>query len=262
MTIVVDPAWWKSLFDEVYLLTDARSIDDAAVTRQEVDVFLALLPVTPEDRLLDLCGGQGRHALELGRRGFRHCTVLDYSRSLLTVGSREAARRRYPIGFVQGDARRTALASESFDSVLIVGNSLGYLPEPDADRVILRESRRLLRPGGWLLLDVTDGAAVRRTMAPSAWHEIGTDVVVCRRREIVDGRICAREMVLSKKEGLIRDRTYGIRLYGAEALATLAARAGFDAVQIHAQGTRAAPGVDLGCMNHRLLVTARRPSAD
>lgn len=261
MSIVVDPAWWKTLFDEVYLVTDARSVDDAAVTRQEVDVFLALLPVTPDERLLDLCGGQGRHALELLRRGFRHCTVLDYSRSLLRVGAREAARRRYPLGFVQGDARRTALASASFDYVFIVGNSLGYLPEPDADGEILRESLRLLKPGGGLLLDVTDGGAVRRTMAPTAWHEIGDDVVVCRRREIVDGRICAREMVLSKTRGLIRDRTYGIRLYDGEELAALAARAGFDAVQIHTRGTRTRQGVDLGCMNHRLLVTARRPSA-
>ena len=32
MTIEVDPDWWKTLFDEVYLLTDARSVDDARVT--------------------------------------------------------------------------------------------------------------------------------------------------------------------------------------------------------------------------------------
>jgi hypothetical protein len=26
MSIKVDPDWWKTLFDEVYLLTDARSV--------------------------------------------------------------------------------------------------------------------------------------------------------------------------------------------------------------------------------------------
>jgi D-alanine-D-alanine ligase len=260
MNIGVEPDWWKTLFDEVYLVTDARSVDDAAVTRQEIDVFTALLPMAPQDRILDLCGGHGRHALELVRRGFRHCTVFDYSRPLLNIGYREAARRQHPVDFVQGDARSTGLASKTFDQVLILGNSLGYIPEPDADVDILHESLRLLKPGGRLLLDVTDGRAVRRKIAPSAWHEIGDDVVVCRQREVVDERICAREMVLSKTRGLIRDRTYGIRLYGAEELAALAAGAGFEAVQVHPQEGRHR-GRDVGCMNHRLLVTACRPSS-
>lgn len=262
MTIAVDPAWWKTLFDEVYLLTDARSVDDAAVTRQEVDVFLALLPVAPGDRILDLCGGHGRHALELGRRGFRHSTVLDYSQRLLTRGQREAALRRCPVRFVQGDARCTALASQSFDYVFILGNSLGYVPEPEADLAILQESRRLLKPRGRLLLDVSDGDAVRRKIAPLAWHEIGDDIVVCRQREILDDRICAREMVLSKAKGLIRDRTYCIRLYGPGDLASLVTRAGFEAVQVHPHGAQQHLGVDVGCMHHRLLITARRPPSN
>ncbi len=33
MTIDVDPDWWKTLFDEVYLMTDARSIGDEVITR-------------------------------------------------------------------------------------------------------------------------------------------------------------------------------------------------------------------------------------
>jgi len=63
MTIDVDPDWWKTLFDEVYLMTDARSIGDAAITRQEINIFTSLVPMQPHDRILDLCGGQGRHAL-------------------------------------------------------------------------------------------------------------------------------------------------------------------------------------------------------
>ena len=59
----------------------------------------------------------------------------------------------------------------------------------------------------------------------------------------------------------IRDRTYGIRLYGADDLAALAARAGFEEIKVHPHGGRPQQGRDLGCMNHRLLVTARRTTA-
>ncbi|MGD8955522.1 MAG: class I SAM-dependent methyltransferase, partial [Desulfobacterales bacterium] len=90
MTIDVDPDWWKTLFDEVYLVTDARSVGDDDITRQEIDIFLALVPMQSDDRILDLCGGHGRHTLELCRRGFHDCTVLDYSQPLLDIGARVA----------------------------------------------------------------------------------------------------------------------------------------------------------------------------
>jgi D-alanine-D-alanine ligase len=260
MTIGVDPEWWRTLFDEVYLVTDARSVDNAAVTRQEIDIFTALVPMQPSERILDLCGGHGRHALELCRRGFEHCIVLDYSSVLLNIGRGDAAHDCRSVRFVQGDARRTALAGEAFEHVLILGNSLGYIFEAEADLSILQESRRLLKPRGWLLLDVTDGAAVRARIAPRAWHEIGDDVVVCRQREIEGERICAREMVLSKRRGMIRDRTYCIRLYGSEDLVDLLDRAGFVDVHVHNGAASVRPKEDVGCMNHRLLLTARKPS--
>ena len=61
MSFDVSPNWWKSLFDELYLLTDARTIADDELTRREVDVLCELLPLKYDDRILDLCGGQGRH---------------------------------------------------------------------------------------------------------------------------------------------------------------------------------------------------------
>ena len=258
MSIDVDPDWWKTLFDEVYLLTDARSVNDADITRREMDIFTSLIPIKPHDCILDLCGGHGRHALELCRRGFRDCTVLDYSQPLLDIGARHAADRQYPVRFFQGDARHTFLDAETFDHVLILGNSLGYLLEADADLNILEESRRLLKPRGWLLLDVSDGEAARTKVAPQAWHEIDDDVVVCRQRELKEDRICAREMVLSKDNGLIRDRSYCIRLYGAEELNALVARAGFCDVQVHTDASAIQVNVDVGCMNHRLVVVARK----
>jgi hypothetical protein len=32
MSIQIESDWWKSLFDEVYLMTDARSVRDDALT--------------------------------------------------------------------------------------------------------------------------------------------------------------------------------------------------------------------------------------
>jgi len=259
MTIQVDPDWWKSLFDEIYLITDARSINDEAVTREEISIFTSLIPLKPGDRILDLCGGHGRHSLELSRRGFCDCTVLDYSQPLLDIGTRDATDKNCAVQFVQGDARDTRLPAAAFDHVLILGNSLGYLPKPDADLSILAESKRLLKPGGWLLLDVSDGEAAQTKITPLAWHEIDDDIVVCRQREVNAGRVHAREMVLSKKDGLIRDKTYGIQLYGEQTLAALVIKSGFEKVTVYTDTSALPPDVDMGCMNHRLVAVARKP---
>ena len=255
----VDPDWWKTLFDEIYLITDSRSVADDEITRQEITLFSSLIPIQPDDSILDLCGGHGRHALELCRRGCRDCTVLDYSQPLLDIGEQNARDRQYPIRFIQGDARQTSLPAETFDHVLILGNSLGYIMEPEADLKILTESLRLLKPGGWLLLDIGNGEAARTKLAPQAWHEIGDDIVVCRQREVKGSRICAREMVLSKAEGLIRDKTYCIQLYDADELADMAAWAGFVDVSVYSDVSALEKAADVGCMNHRLVAVARRP---
>ena len=90
MTMKVDPDWWKTMFDEVYLLTDARSVCDKEITRCEVDLICELTPIRPEHRILDLCGGHGRHSLELCSRGFTGCTLLDYSQHLIDCARIEA----------------------------------------------------------------------------------------------------------------------------------------------------------------------------
>jgi len=257
MAITVDPDWWKTLFDEVYLMTDARTVCDEERTIQETDIFLQLMELQADHRILDLCGGQGRHAIEFCRRGFSECTVLDYSAPLLKIGAEEAGRAGYPVRFVQADARKSGLAGESYDRVMILGNSLGYIPDDTADKSIVKECFRMLSTRGLLLLDVSDGKAVQENIAANAWHEIGDDICVCREREISGNRLQVREIVLSRRSGLVRDRTYGIRLYEFSDIAALAEEAGFIDIRRH-DGEGSKSKEDLGCMTNRMVITARK----
>lgn len=260
MKIDVKPDWWKTLFDEVYLLTDARTVCNDEVTRREVDFICESLPLKPSDAILDLCGGQGRHSLELARRGYSGCTVLDYSQVLLERGRASAEQAGRCVDFVQGDATATGLPGKTYDHVLILGNSLGYLPETVDDLKIMRESIRLLKPGGWLLVDVTDGGVVRKKFNPNAWHEIEGKIVVCRQRELNDNIIRAREVVLCKDRGLMRDESYAIRLYAPESLEELVTNAGYSNIRVQRGFSAQDQQGDCGFMNHRLIITARKSS--
>ena len=259
MNIGTEEDWWKTLFDEVYLLTDARSVGDEEITRKETDVICELLAPGPADRILDLCGGDGRHCRQLSARGFRSCTVLDYSRTLLSRGRKASGEQDLSLAFIQADARYTALMTSVFDHVLIMGNSLGYLPDESGDIEILREAFRVLRPGGTILLDVADGSSARERLNPRAWHEIGEDILVCRNRILRGNSIHTREVVLSRKRGLVRDRSYTIRLYGPEKLGSLVGRVGFTRIETRNGFSPHGKSGDYGFMNDRILLTARKP---
>jgi len=120
MNIQVDQNWWKDLFDEIYLLTDARSVCNEELTRQEVDFLENFILSDKCASILDLCGGQGRHSLELSRRGFINVTVLDYSRYLINLGKKNAKQEGLNTTFIHGDAREfiTQMGNESFDLII------------------------------------------------------------------------------------------------------------------------------------------------
>ena len=253
MTIAVDPDWWKTLFDEVYLITDARSVCDDGLTCREVDVICELLPLDFGHKILDLCGGHGRHTFELYKRGFTNCTLLDYSKKLIDLATTKAKQNDYSVDFIRSDARSIDLPGGSFDHVIIMGNSLGYIQLPDADLKIIKEAYRILRPGGRLLVDVADGSVVKNIFRPNSWHEIGKETVVCRQRELSGNMINARELVIDKQKGLIRDQTYAIRLYDSESLGGLLRQSGFSNVKIYTNFSPHSTDGDYGFMNNRMI---------
>jgi len=259
MSIEVDRDWWKTLFDEVYLLTDARSVCDDDISRREADMICDLLGARPADRILDLCGGHGRHSIELAARGYAGCTVVDYSRFLVEQGRARAERDSRPVEFIQADARETGLPPGSFDHVFVAGNSLGYIAEADGDARIVAEANRVLRKAGRVLLDVADGERVKARMNPNAWHEIGDDVVVCRHRELADNSLRVREMVLHKRNGIVRDQTYAIRLFDEDGLATLLAEGGFTDITVRRGYAPHRAEGDYGFMNNRMLAVGVKP---
>jgi D-alanine-D-alanine ligase len=140
-----------------------------------------------------------------------------------------------------------------------MGNSLGYVPGHDSDHQILSEVIRILCPGGWVFIDVVNGNSVRTSFIPIAWHEIRSDIVVCRMRELAESTVYVREMVLSKGSGLIRDQNYMIHFYEPEELCSILKEAGFIRVQARTGFTPHENEGDYGFMSNRMIVTGMKP---
>ncbi len=258
MSIHVDENWWKDLFNEIYLLTDARSVCDDELTRREVDFLEEVLLSDKSAPLLDLCGGQGRHSLELSRRQFKQVTVLDYSPYLVHLGKRRAEQDGLDTVFIQGDARNTGLRSEVFQVVLIMASSFGYFPDEAENQKVLSETFRLLMPGGVLFLDLPDRAHVVQNFKPFSSHKVNEDITATRERQLGDDIIYCRETVTSKTKGLIRKRTYCTRLYSPEKISDLITSIGFSSVTCQNDFMNRGAEEDYGCMNNRMVVMAKK----
>ncbi len=258
MSIQVDNNWWQDLFDEIYLLTDARSVCDDKLTCQEVNFLEATLSLDKSASILDLCGGQGRHSLELSRRGFVNVTVLDYSRYLLDLGEKRAKQEGLNTIFVQGDARNTGLPGQSFQFIIVMGSSFGYFVDEKENKKILNEAFRLLLSQGTFLLDLPDRDYVLQNFNPFSCHKVNEDITVSRERELGDDIIYCRETVISEKRGCIRDGTYCTRLYSPEKISDLLSSVGFSSITCKKDFmSRGAEG-DYGCMTNRMIVIAEK----
>ena len=258
MKFNVDENWWQDLFDEIYLLTDARSICNEELTSREVDFLVEALHPDRSAPILDLCGGHGRHARELSRRGFKNMTVLDYSSYLIELGKKKTEEEKLDTAFIKSDARNTGLPGQSFQFIIIMASSFGYFSDEAENTKILDEAFRLLRSGGTLLLDLPDRDYLLENFKSSSSHDANEDITVVREKELGDNIIYGRERVLSKRKGCIRDRNYCTRLYSPEIISALMHSVGFSAITCLRDFMNRAVEGDFGCMTNRMIVTAVR----
>ncbi|MBN2021701.1 MAG: methyltransferase domain-containing protein [Pirellulales bacterium] len=254
--------WWRRLFNSIYLKTDGDVVENDANTRREVELLVRSVGLEPNDRILDLCCGQGRHSLELARQGFQHVTGVDRSRYLVRLARRRAKSQGLSVAFHEGDARRFRLPANSFHCVALMGNSFGYFEREEDDRRVLESIKRVLRSSGTLALDLVDGDWMRTHFEPRSWEWIDQNHLVCRERSVsADGtRMISREVVVHCERGVIVDQFYAERLYAKQQICDLLEQVGFRAIRDH--GALLAESVrnqDLGMMAHRMFLTAQAP---
>ncbi|WEU40364.1 MAG: methyltransferase domain-containing protein [Candidatus Odinarchaeum yellowstonii] len=255
----VRPDWWKNLFTSLYLKTDADVVDDEGITAKEVDLFIDMLKLQPDDRILDLCCGHGRHSLELARRGFRNVEGLDRSAYLIQKARNTAKKENLIVKFREGDARKLPYPADTFDAVMILGNSFGYFETVEDDMRILKEVFRVLKPWGKLLIDVADGEYVKKNFQPRSWEWIDKKYYVCRERtlSVDEQRLICREVIAHVNKGVLADQFYAERLYTKESLTKFLTAAGFTDLVFQGEiATDSKRKQDLGMMEQRIVLTA------
>jgi SAM-dependent methyltransferase len=168
---------FPSIWFETFL-----SPGNAAPVHRGLDFVQTHLPLPDFKRLLDVPCGIGRHSGPLSDLGYQ-VVGIDRSEDALTV-----AQAMYPaVEFRSLDMLRvTELGEGHFDGLLCLWQSFGFGDSAENQRV-LTDFRRVLRPGGRLLMDIYNGEAVSHLPDESTEERNGR--LVRTRRTRSSGRL-------------------------------------------------------------------------
>jgi len=161
-----------------------------------LSVDYSRLGLQPDERLLDLGCGAGRHAYEGLRLGARVVALDADPAELIGVRATAAAMAEasasdiggggVQVGSVAGDATKLPFRDGAFDKV-IAAEVLEHIP---ADQVAMAELSRVLRPGGSLAVTVPRfGPELVNWALSDAYHQVKGGHIRIYRRSTLLGRL-------------------------------------------------------------------------
>lgn len=222
------PEWFREFFGADYLQAYGRRNRREAPA--EVRFIETALQMRAGRITLDLCCGEGRHAVPLALRGYR-IVGLDLSPPLLEAARRSAADRGAAVDWVRADSRAIPF-HRRFDAVFCWFTTFGYFSDPGDDRRVLAQVGAALRPGGVFLLEVLNREFLLRH--PHEAKRIDGDSCWLDSRMVFSPAesLCRTRKTIHFPDGSRRDYTLTTRVYDRPDLTGMLAAAGFDRIEM------------------------------
>lgn len=152
--------WFGEWFDSPYyhILYQHRDHEEAEAF---IDHLYDYFSFTPEDEVMDLACGKGRHSIYLNKKGLK-VTGVDLSPQNIEAANKQANERLH---FHVHDMREV-FREEDFDYVLNLFTSFGYFETEKENQQAIDAAAAALRPGGQFLIDFLNPYVVVHNMRP------------------------------------------------------------------------------------------------
>jgi SAM-dependent methyltransferase len=240
--------WFETFFQGAAVEFWTRILPPALAI-QEADFLVRTLGREPGSRFLDVPCGNGRHAIELARRGYR-VTGVDLSDEFLEA-ARMASTGVDGLDWVKGDMRDPQPPGR-YSGAYCFGNSFGYLDYAGA-QAFLGAVAAALEPGARFVIDTGVTAEnIQSVLQTRRWHRTGDLVVLSEARYVAEASRLDIDYTFIQS-GRMETRSSSSYLLTVAELTRLLATAGFTVVSL--AGGLAGEPFDLG--PHGLILTAQ-----
>lgn len=214
--------WFKAWFGTVYQkLYTHRDLHQA---QEQVKMLLGALPKKTM-RILDIGCGSGRH-LECLRRTPHQAVGLDLSSTLL----KECRTFNLPV--LRADMRRLPFPAQSFDLLTNFFTSFGYFLGPDEDLQVLRGFIGLIRPSGYLFLDLMNAEFIKKTLVSEETRQLPDMRVNQKRRLENGGKKVVKEIHILFPDGREEKHSEQVNLYTLQEMQVMTQNEGLHIEQV------------------------------
>ena len=245
-------AWFDEFFDEHYLRYWARMLDEERTAR-ELDFVVKTLALPDGAKVLDLCCGQARHAVELAKLGY-DVTGVDLNDFLLGTAGKAAEEAGVDLRLVRADMREIPFEDE-FDGVINLFTAFGYFDDDEQDQRALESVHRCLKPGGKFLVDQSHVFRAVRRFQPRVWREYPDGTMLLEECEFDARRVrFTTQATYIKPDGSRVERHNRIRSYTCPELCRMLSQAGLEVISVFGDFD----GSELTLRSKRLIIISQK----
>jgi SAM-dependent methyltransferase len=218
-------AWYVDFFRSDYLNVYGHMFTEERAEKESAFVASAL-ELKPGASVLDLCCGQGRHSVQLAKRGFK-VTGLDLNPDYVDLTQQAARTANVTIETVAADMRNIPFENK-FDAIVNMYSSFGYLESETEDSKVLESAAKALKAGGRLLLDMLNREWAIDNYIQNDWHTGADGTLYVERRDLdlATSRMHVHFTVVNPDGGRRESIGHNIRLYTLTEMTRLLERVG------------------------------------
>lgn len=140
----------KKFIDEIAAYYSRERIEERSEVKTE-EWKIAVRHINKRQKILDLCCGPGTFLVPLTKGGY-DIEGTDSSEEMLKHAREYAKNERVKIRAFLGDATNVERKNNSYDVILLMGDSIGSIPGSENRQRVLNECHRLLKDNGVLIV--------------------------------------------------------------------------------------------------------------
>ena len=169
--------WWQDPrchFGE--LTIDSPRLHQRDNIQPAIEFICTELVLPTRARILDLCCGPGRYAVELAHRGY-DVVGLDINERYIALARQLAAREGVQATFLTGDMREIPFASH-FGAIINVGTSFGFFDSEAENRRVFEAVAMALKHRGVFLLEMGNRDYYLKNFKEEDWRRLENGQVI------------------------------------------------------------------------------------
>ena len=126
-----------------------QEIADKGPTKQQIQFIKNNIKHSPQNWILDLGCGTGRHTIPLTKEGY-NIIGIDTATNLLKIAKQHTPQ----IHLIKADIQHLPFKEKTFTTALSIDNSFSYLPNEEAEIKSLKQLQKTLHQNATLIIDV------------------------------------------------------------------------------------------------------------